>query len=215
MILRSRRSRRGLSRGPDDAVEVALVARGAFGQALQHRFPGGRQRQVIAAPVAFAARLRAMRPRRFEIAQGRGERGLVPAGGAAEHGLADAGVAADERQQREAAGRQVDLADLAREGLEGGDLRHAQMEAEPVRQRAIVDAVDERPCRGRERRASASAGLRPSKAIAPRLPSLPRPEPRACAVASSPLEIQSSLAVREIVLYPTNSLYKFRRIGLN
>ena len=109
---------------------------------LQRGLPCGRQRQVIAAPVAGEA-LALDQAAALEVAQGRRQRGLVAAGGAAQHRLADAGVAADQRQESEAARRQVDLADLAGERLEGGDLRHAQVEADPVRQRTVVDPVDE------------------------------------------------------------------------
>ena len=54
MILRSATA--GAVARADDAVEVALVARGAFGQAPQHGLAGRRQRQVIAAPIALEPR---------------------------------------------------------------------------------------------------------------------------------------------------------------
>ena len=66
---------------------------------------------MIAAPIALRA-LAGDQAAPLQIAQRRGQRRLVAPGGAAEHGLADAGIAADQRQQREAAGTEVDLADL-------------------------------------------------------------------------------------------------------
>src|SRR5581483_3068489 len=96
-------------------------------------------------------------------AQRRSERGLVAARRAAEHGLADAGVAADERQQREASGRQVHLAHLAGERGEGCDLRHPDMEADPIRERTIVDAGHARIRRVAGARARATLSyLRPN-----------------------------------------------------
>ena len=196
-----------------DAVEVAVVAGGAFGQALQHRLPLGRKRQMIAAPIALqpVARDEAAP---LQISQRRGQRRLVPSGGAAEHGLADAGVAADEGEQRKAAGRKIDLADLAGEGLERGDLRHAQMEAEPIRQRAIVDAGGKRPSAAVSAAARALFRVRGLAAEHRHLRHVCHPFHAASrATRGPPFETQPQLLMREIVLYPTNALYKFGKIG--
>src|SRR5262245_14131710 len=99
----------------------------------------GRERQLIAAAVALQAAT-GNQPAPLKIVEGWSERGLVAAVGAAEPGLADAGIAADQHQQRKSTRTEIHLLRLVGKCLEGGDLRQTQMEAEPVGERAVVDA---------------------------------------------------------------------------
>src|SRR5262249_31767162 len=55
----------------------------------------------------------------------------------------DPGIAPNQQQQCKTPGTKIDLLGLAGEGLERRDLRQAQMKAEPIRERTVVDAGDE------------------------------------------------------------------------
>ena len=73
----------GLVARADDAVEVAVVARGAFGQALEYGFALRASASGDSCAGRSARRWRSIRPRRLRSRSGGRERGLVAAGGAA------------------------------------------------------------------------------------------------------------------------------------
>src|SRR5476649_2862612 len=71
-----------------------------------------------------------------EVVERGGQARFVASAGASERGLRQPGVLVDQGEDREAAGTQVDLVDVARKPLERGFLRQAQVKADRVRQRS-------------------------------------------------------------------------------
>src|SRR5262249_61476988 len=96
-------------------------------------FPSGwRDCQPIGAAVAVRALPLHQAPPP-QIRDHRGEGGLVAPSGLRQLGLTDGGVAGDQREGSETPGPFPDILRAARECLERGFLRHAQVKPDPIR----------------------------------------------------------------------------------
>ncbi len=127
----------------DDPLQVLLVVHRPPGEFGQHGFPCGREEKLVAAPVfGNAAPRDETAPR--EIGERGRQGGLVAPVRLAQRRLADAGVAADQHEEGEAAGPNVEFLGETREGLEGRGLGEAQVEPEPVRKRTEIDVGGQR-----------------------------------------------------------------------
>ena len=94
---------------PDDAVEIAgRVALRTRSGAASIPMARGRERELIAAPVALQAAARDQAAP-LQIAERRGEGRLVAAVRAAKRRLADAGIAADQQSEARSGRAEVDL----------------------------------------------------------------------------------------------------------